>query len=929
MSTKINRRQFLKITGALGGLALLKPAWNVASHLTAAEAAEAQSSTVWVPSICNFCSSFCDIQVQVQESGGIRRVRKIEGNPNSPLNRGKICARGQAGWLQTYDPDRLKKPLIRVEGSKRGEWKFRAVSWKEAYDYIASKLKKVNPWEIALVGGWTACVSYMHFTLPFSRAYQIPNIIASPMQHCVSAGHLGTDLVTGNFNVHDEILADFENARYILFSLNNASVAAISTARAVRFGEAKKKGARVVCLDPRMSELAAKADEWLPIKPGTDMAFFLAMLHVLLRKKLYEKDFLIEHSNAPFLAYRDHKGVVQLLTRKDSAGRVRAYYVYDAVRGRVTTVPAFTNSNLRSTTGERIQPALHAPASLAAAGHARVKTVFDYFYEATEEYTPEWAAAITDIPAKTIERIATEFGQSRPALVDPGWMGARYHNLLPLRRLQAIIQTLVGGIDKPGGWLMSGELKHKMEQYWKREKAGKPQPENVAELPGMKFAEKFIDTYASPRYWKHGHPAFSFIWAQEQMKQGKPGAMLPVMADSGLLESVRGKLNYRGKPYQVKAFILNAANPIRHYFPASRWKEIFTHPEVELVVAIDVLPSDTTAYADVILPNHTYLERNEPLLYPLGPAPDLGYTTRLRTVEPLYDTRDSVDIFFEIAERLGFFDQYIEGVAEYAGLDAKKLKKEVYRHKKADKPLNEAFLKVAFESMAHHYQRATGKHMTGEQVEKIIREKGVFLVKTAEELLHESAMPHRIPLPSSSGRLELYSPLLAQFASKVGKSPIFDPIVQYVPATTQNDKPLHHSLNDDEFYFIYGKTPIVSHASTNNNNMLLDAISRSKDAYFTHLWMNRARAQRLGLKDGDRVEIENVQFGNKVKATLFTNELIRPDTVYLPSSYGSRNPNLHVASGKGTPLSDLVPYRLEPIAASFMSQEFTVRVHKI
>ena len=347
MHKNITRRQFLKVAGVLGGMSLLQPLWSIGKGSQDEKNHSVNGAVIWVPSICNFCSSFCNIVVATREIDGINRVVKIEGNPESPLNRGRICARGQAGLRQTYDPDRLKQPLIRVRGSKRGEWNFRAATWDEAYGYIAEKLMKVHPWEITMVGGWTACVSYMHFSLPFIRTLQIPNIIASPLQHCVTAGHLGTDLVTGNFNVHDEILADFEHARYILFSLNNASVAAISTARAVRFGQARKNGAKVVCLDPRMSELASKSDEWIPVKPGTDHAFFLAMLHTLLREKLYDESFVSKHTNAPFLAFKDEKGVVHLASEKGSDGKPTSYAVYDTLGQHIASVPAYGNPQHR------------------------------------------------------------------------------------------------------------------------------------------------------------------------------------------------------------------------------------------------------------------------------------------------------------------------------------------------------------------------------------------------------------------------------------------------------------------------------------------------------------------------------------------------------------------------------------------------------
>lgn len=118
---------------------------------------------------------------------------------------------------------------------------------------------------------------------------------------------------------------------------------------------------------------------------------------------------------------------------------------------------------------------------------------------------------------------------------------------------------------------------------------------------------------------------------------------------------------------------------------------------------------------------------------------------------------------------------------------------------------------------------------------------------------------------------------------------------------------------------------MVSHASTNNNNAVLAAVTKQEGA-FTGLWMNATKALALGLREGQEVEVTNLRYGPKVTATLFVTEMIRPDTVFLPSSYGSRNKMLSVAGGKGTALNELMPYSLEPIAASFMSQEFTVSV---
>ena len=131
---RLSRRSFLKSTGAgAAGLGLLSPLAGLTGK-DAAATAETREEVSY--GICNFCSSLCNIRVTTHSNDGDKRIVKLDGNPNSTLNRGKICARGQAGLRQTYDTDRIKTPLIRVEGSKRGEYKFRPATWEEAWEYI-------------------------------------------------------------------------------------------------------------------------------------------------------------------------------------------------------------------------------------------------------------------------------------------------------------------------------------------------------------------------------------------------------------------------------------------------------------------------------------------------------------------------------------------------------------------------------------------------------------------------------------------------------------------------------------------------------------------------------------------------------------------------------------------------------------------------
>lgn len=915
---RLTRRAFLKATGCSGvSLSLLSPTRLLG------KSADNEDKTEYSYSICNFCSSVCNLRVASRTRNGIKRIVKLDGNPHSTLNRGKICARGQAGLRQIYDSDRIKSPLVRVEGSKRGEWAYRAVSWEEAWHYIEQKTKaaQLQPYEWTMVGGWTSCVFYMGWAVPFAMANGIPNIIASPMQHCVTTGHIGTDLVTGNFNIHEEVLPDYDNAKYILFVANNSSIGAVSTCRMVRFATGRKRGAKVVALDPRQSETAAKADEWLAIRPGTDLDFMLAMLREMMNEGYYDTLFLKQHTNMPFLIYRDAAGEWQPLT--DAQGRPR---VIAEGTEHVHVLPAYSNINTSDVDGRTVDPALHAPAGLKVDGHA-VMTVFQAQQQELAQCTPEWAAQTTGIDAATIRRIAFEFGTTRPAIVDPGWHGARYQTVLTLRRVQAMIQMLTGGVDKQGGWIMSGDFHAKAAHMIAANRKGESSGPPFLGLAGMPFAQFVIDTFSKGENFAHGRPGWAWAFSAQEKAAGRYHVALPVMADTGLKESVEGKLQWNGEPYKTRAVLINAANPVRHYYPDQRWKNLLSHPDMALVIAIDVLPSDTTLWADVILPNSCYLERDEPTLYANGVCHDYAYTTRYAAIEPLYDTEETPDILLRMSNIIGGNDyRLLQWIEKLGGLSAQEMKTRyaAKRGRMKHGAFSAACREVSFALTAEELGT------TPQSLDRTLRERGIYMARERAALLAKHAVPWKMPATTSSGRIEFFAPLLHALRKEGYTAPNFGVLVTPFHAQCRADAPMDMPLAGDEFYFIYGKTPTVSYASTNSNNPVLAAINRFKADIYGGVWIHPDRAAALGIKKGDRIRLTNTVSGQRhAEGTAYITRMIRRDTLFIQSSFGCENKMLTRAYGFGTATSKLIPYQVEPVVAGFRSQEFTLKVSKI
>lgn len=914
-SAVLTRRSFLRAMAvAGGGLAVLGPL--ALADRPAARAARRPAPGEWLPNVCTMCPSGCSIRVQIDPRGGRRRAIKIDGNPNDPFNQGRICARGQSGLRLAYSPARITQPLIRVAGSKRGEWRFRAATWEDAYAYIdrVTAANAIQPYETALAAGWIICADYRPPVISYAIASGIPNIYGTPLQPCVSGAHFGVDTVTGNFNIHDEVQADYAHARYFLAIGSNAAVVGISTGRALRFAQGMGK-ARVVVLDPRMSELAAHADQWLPVKPGTDLAFTLAMLQVITSGQLYDVDFVTRHTNAPFLL--DDAG--NLLAKTDSAtGFASEFYVYDRGRNAVVAVPGiFHNDNTIASDGRAVQPALHAPRGLVAEGKA-VRTVFDALTAKLAPFSPEWAAPITDVPAATIRQVATEFATTRPALVEPGWHDGRYANSIMLRRTAALLQTLVGGLDTTGGWIFSGEYHQMVAELTDfLSKGGDMSKYPPMKVPGLMSPQEALAAFFNnPHAWSHGHPSLSYVWSQQQFAVGHEGVAWPLFPNSGYMEAAAGEVAWQGQPYRLRSFWMYQANPVRNAMSSTQWERFLADPQMKLVVAIDVAPNDSNAYADVILPDQVYLERQD-LLFGLSHANEVGLRLRSPAITPPKETKPGVDILAELAAR--HKAPFVQTLAMVSGWDVPKVAAAVNHALAAGGSAVEAIAGYQLDAAAR-----TAGMQTSDLRDRLARD-GVLVQQTAHQVHRKWAMPALLPLPTPSGRAELFSEVFAGFVRRHGYRPNWDPLVAWIAPDTPAGG--GRALAANEFYFAYGKTPVQTHTATADND-LLAALTRNFGPQYLGIWINPARARPLGIAGGDRITLRNTADGSKVSGVAFVTEMIRPDTVFMMSDFGVKNPKLPGA-GTGVALGSLVPSRSEPVVGAPRSGELTVTVAKL
>ena len=288
MSDRVSRRRFLGTVAATGAGAAAAATAKAAPVRPPGR--HGQERVQKVATHCEMCFWRCGVIADVSADG---RVVRLEGNPDHPLTKGRLCARGNAGTSLLYDPDRLKYPMLRT--GKRGEGQFKRITWDEALDFLADKLKTIKEQHGPEAVGFFPHGIGARFMGTLLKAYGTPNSVEPSFAQCRGPRDVGYTLTFGRPLGSPEPL-DLEEAKLVVL-IGSHLGENVFTSQITQFATGLSRGAKLIAVDPRFSTAASKADWWLPIRPGTDIALLLAWMNVLIAEGLYDKEYVDTHAH--------------------------------------------------------------------------------------------------------------------------------------------------------------------------------------------------------------------------------------------------------------------------------------------------------------------------------------------------------------------------------------------------------------------------------------------------------------------------------------------------------------------------------------------------------------------------------------------------------------------------------------------------------
>ncbi|MFC2005617.1 molybdopterin-dependent oxidoreductase [Chloroflexota bacterium] len=831
---------------------------------------------VWVPTACSSCvDGPCLIRVHRVNGVAIN----IEGNNEEPefreltKGRGHVCPKAFGLLQKLYSPHRIKGPLRRTNPEKGigVEPKWVEISWDEALDIVGERLKEIrDKYPGRLSYGYGTALprlssgTWGHFMEAWGPVQQLTS---GTSIRCDMAEHNYANLIHGAFQCEP----DATYCKYLLLFGSNTSASG-GVPEGIRLADARARGLKTVLIDPVLTVTGAKADEWLPIKPGTDAALMLAMIHVIIHELgTYDAEFLKKMTNSPYLVDPNGYFVRHKTTKK--------VMVWDKIEDKAKahdddTIKDFALDGVYLVDSVESKPA-----------HQMLK-------DHVKQCTPEWAADITDISASTIRRIANEFVDNamigstitidgielpyRPVATKIGRGITGVMRSYQCILANHILACLVGALEVPGGH--QGGRAHQWDK-------------NLGIIAGP---DGMPEPIAFPFTW----PPTSYGAVETLVPFGKAYGRLTHLAWRNLVEPPENL----PLPPPPEALMLARCNPL----VSIGEPEIIAKAlqKIPFFVYFAYVEDEMAQFADIILPEHIELERYEASIFvrsALGRKLS-GVTLRQPVVAPVCDTMEISDILTELADRIGMLREY--NTAINGDLHPKSAKDPKAVLVSLDDPYKlEPDREYTWEEIVDKHCKSITNGVHG--LESLKKKGAVYRRVTADEQydvhLRMKAEKLRYSIPYAE-HVKKTGEELAHNLAQVGidwwPTSEYVPLPSYVPSIVEEQQPEY------DFYVTTVRAMQFSTALLVDMPWLVEISKHVRG--LEYILMNRAAAKTRGIKDGDEIWVES-EVG-KVKAKVKLCEGIRPDTLAITGQFGQWATPIAKDTGRVS-LTHLLPIR--------------------
>ena len=837
---------------------------------------------------CYMCACRCGIKVYLQDG----EIRYIQGNRNHPVNKGILCAKGSAGIMNQKSPAKLSKPLKRV--GPRGSGEFKEIEWDEALDIATgwlARCRATNPRKLAFFTGRDQSQS---LTSWWAQQFGTPNFSAHGGLCSVNMAAGGLYTIGSAFWEFSE--PDWDNAKYFMMF----GVAEDHDSNPIKrgLGKLKTRGAKIVSVNPVRTGYSGIADEWIGIRPGTDGLFVMSLIRELLRAGTIDEEYLVRYTNVHWLVIQNAGEADHGLYIRDDEGVAQCW------DGEKKALAANTNIDAK--------PTLIGEVTLPDGRQAvpAFQLIVEEYLD--DQYAPEAVAERTGISAETIRRIAAELAQvafeeaielpiewvdvfgrkhdkviGRPVAMHAMRGISAHANGFHTCRAIHILQLLLGTIDVPGG------MRYKP-----------PYPKALYSLPKPTGGAREI----KPNTPLAG-PHLGFPMAPDELLIDADGKAQRIdkafsweapLAIHGLMHMVITNA-WKGDPYPIDTLFLYMANMAwNSTMNTSKVMDMLTDMDEETgeykiprIIYSDAFYSEMVPYADLILPDTTYLERWDCISLldrPISSADAAADAIRHPVIEPDRDVRAFQSVLLDLGARLGLagmmnedgspkypggYPDYITnherrpGLGPLAGWRGKDGEGQGRGEPNPDQLQryidNEGFWEYEIPEAHRYYRFASKGYLEWAESMGFVTNSSQIVMKIYSEALQKfrlAAEGHGDiqPPDSERERIATYaSPLPIWFA------------------------PLEEQMIDEEEYPLHAITqrPMHMYHSWGSQNAWLRQITGENKLYMAH-----EKGKELGIEDGDWVWVTSHNGRIKVQAGLMDG--VNKDTVWTWNAIGKR-----------------------------------------